>query len=92
MARREWDDARDALQQALTITRAIGNPTQLWKTHLALGRFYDERKNRDAAHEAYRAAREVLAGTRSRLRDEWLLASFAAAVSIRDIYTLSAPR
>jgi tetratricopeptide (TPR) repeat protein len=92
MARREWDDARDALQQALTITRAIGNPTQLWKTHLALGRFYDERKNRDAAHEAYRAAREVLDGTRSRLRDERLLASFAAAASIRDIYTLSAPR
>ncbi|MFQ5974406.1 MAG: hypothetical protein ACE5Q3_18950, partial [Alphaproteobacteria bacterium] len=39
-ARRDWDAAERALAQALAVARATGNPPQLWKTHVALGRFH----------------------------------------------------
>src|SRR5262249_35754347 len=35
-ARRQFEEAENALGQALTIAQVIGNPTQLWKTHRAL--------------------------------------------------------
>jgi hypothetical protein len=40
LARRQWDEAEGWLQQTLTLAQTVGNPTQLWKTHLALGRLY----------------------------------------------------
>lgn len=92
LARRRWDDANTALQQALTFARIIGNPTQIWKTYAAIGRLYEERQQPDAAHPAYIAARKALDGIKYRLHDERLRASFDAAPSIQDIYKLSTPR
>jgi class 3 adenylate cyclase/tetratricopeptide (TPR) repeat protein len=92
LARHRWDDADTALQRALTFAKMTGNPTQIWKTHAAIGRLYEERHQPDAAHAAYAAARNVLDGITYRLRDERLRASFDASSSIQDIYRLSAPR
>src|ERR671925_750815 len=59
LARRQWDEAEGVLRQALTIAQAIGNPTQLWRTHLALGRLYDATQKPERAQQAYQSAREV---------------------------------
>ena len=91
-ARRHWDDAASALQQALTLARGIGNPTQIWKTHAALGRLHAERQEPDAAHAAYLSARKIIDGIKNRLRDERLRASLDASASIQSAYTLGAPR
>ena len=90
--RRQWDEAETALREALKIAEAIGNPTQLWKTHAALGRLYGERKNPDAAWQAYHAARLVIDGIRHRLQNPHLRASLDAAPTIQRVYQLSAPR
>ncbi len=39
--RRRWDEAEQALREAVTIPQAIGNPGQLWRTHAALGSLHD---------------------------------------------------
>jgi hypothetical protein len=60
VARQRWDDARTALDQALAIASQIGNPTQLWKTQLALGHLLKENGHVDQARQAYSAARDVI--------------------------------
>ena len=90
--RRQWDEAEVALREALAIAQTISNPTQLWKTHAALGRLHAERKNPDAAWQAYHAARALIDGIKSRLQDARLRASLDAAPAIQRVYQLSAPR
>ncbi|MBI4641566.1 MAG: hypothetical protein HY731_12780, partial [Candidatus Tectomicrobia bacterium] len=89
LARRQWDEAEGALRQALTMAQVIGNPTQLWKTHAALGRFYAEGKRQEAARQAYQAAREVIEGMKSRFQNPELRASLENFSLIRQVYELS---
>jgi len=91
LARRERDEGGAALRQALTIAQAIDNPTQLWKTHFALGRLHSETKKPELARQAYRAAREVIDGIKARLQNPGLRASLESAPLIRQVYDLSAP-
>jgi tetratricopeptide (TPR) repeat protein len=51
LVRMQWDEAEGVLRQALTIAEAIGNPTQLWKTHLTLGRLYNATKKPEQARQ-----------------------------------------
>ena len=37
---RRWDEAHQALNEALVIAKTIGNPTQLWQTYAALGHYH----------------------------------------------------
>lgn len=92
LAERRWDDSLHALQQAMTFARRTGNPTQIWKTHVALGRWNEARRRPDAAYSAYVEARKVLDGISNRLHDERLRTSFDTSPSIQQIYKLSAPR
>jgi tetratricopeptide (TPR) repeat protein len=62
MARLHREDAEEALRKALGFARRVGNPTQLWKTHLALGRLYRETRRQQPARSSYVAARKVLDG------------------------------
>ena len=78
-ARRQWDNAEGALQQALAIAQAIGNPTQLWKTQGALGGLYDAFGKKEAGRAAYRAARDVIERVKSGLRNPALLATLSEA-------------
>jgi tetratricopeptide (TPR) repeat protein len=36
----DWEEAEEFLRRALGFAEHIGNPTQLWKTHLVLGQLY----------------------------------------------------
>jgi class 3 adenylate cyclase/tetratricopeptide (TPR) repeat protein len=90
-ARRMWEEADRALREALAAAEFIGNPTQLWKTHVALGELHSERKTPDAARQAYEAARTVIERTTSGLQSPALRASLERAPLIRRVYGLTVP-
>jgi hypothetical protein len=46
----------------------------------------------DDAHAAFQAARDVIEGIKRGLRDPKLGASLEAALSVREVYELGAPR
>jgi class 3 adenylate cyclase len=89
-ARRKWDEAENEFRQALTVAETIGNPTQLWKSHFALGQLYTDTKKPDLAQPAFQAAREVIDRVKASLRNPGLRASLEAAPMIREIYHMSA--
>ncbi len=90
LARRQWDEAKKSLGQALTIAQVIRNPTQLWKTHAVLGRLHAERKNAESSLREYRAAREVIDRMKASIQTPGLRASLEAAPMLQKIYELGA--
>ena len=68
LARHQRDEAATWLRQALTQAQTLRNPTQLWKTHVALGRFQKAARRPAQAQQAYLAARQVLAQVQTRLQ------------------------
>jgi class 3 adenylate cyclase/tetratricopeptide (TPR) repeat protein len=89
LARRQWNEAEEALRQALTIAQAIGNPSQLWKTHLAFGRLYTETKKLEAARQAHHTAREVIDRIKASLQNPGLRMSLENSPVIQRVYDLS---
>jgi class 3 adenylate cyclase/tetratricopeptide (TPR) repeat protein len=90
LARRQWDEAERAFEQALTMAQIIGNPTQLWKTHLAYGRLHTATRKPEMAQQAYGAACEVIERVKGSLRDPGLRASLESAPLTRHVYDLCA--
>jgi hypothetical protein len=90
LAHSQWDEAERALQQALSIAQAVGNPTQLWRTHLVYGQLYTAIRKPEMAQQAYGAARDVLERVKSSLRDPGLRASLEASPLMRRINDLCA--
>jgi class 3 adenylate cyclase/tetratricopeptide (TPR) repeat protein len=88
---RHWDQAVRALGEAMTTARGVGNPTQLWKTHVALGRLPSATGRRREAAESYRSAREILERMKLGLRDEALGSSLERSPVFREVYDLSGP-
>jgi tetratricopeptide (TPR) repeat protein len=77
LARQQRDEAEGWLRQALALAQVVGNPTQLWKTHLALGRLHAENQHPEQERQEYGAAREVLDRLREGLQEPGLRASLA---------------
>jgi class 3 adenylate cyclase/tetratricopeptide (TPR) repeat protein/ribosomal protein L40E len=90
LVRRQWDEAENALRQAMTVAQAIGNPTQLWKSYLSLGRLYTEKKKPELAEQAFKAAREVIDRIKGSIQHPGLRASLENAPMIQRIYEQSA--
>jgi class 3 adenylate cyclase/tetratricopeptide (TPR) repeat protein len=88
LIRHQWDEAESMLRQGLSIAEAIGNPTQLWKTHLALGQLHTKTKKVGEAQRAYRAARDVLDRMKANVQNPRLHASLESSPLIRHIYEL----
>ena len=86
LSRHQWDEAESMLRQGLSIAEAIGNPTQLWKTHFALGQLHTETKKVEPARGAYRAARDVIDRMKASLQNPGLRASLENSPLIRRIY------
>ncbi len=82
-AARRWDEAREALGEALVLAKAIGNPTQLWRTHVAVGRYHTLRGEADAARGAYAAARAVVDDVLASLSAPRLRASLENLPAVR---------
>jgi tetratricopeptide (TPR) repeat protein len=89
LMRRQFDEAENALQTGFAIALAIGNPTQLWKTHVALGRLYSQGKKPEQAEQAFNAARGVIERVKANLRNAELRASLENAPMIQKIYALA---
>jgi tetratricopeptide (TPR) repeat protein len=85
MAARRWDEAHTALNEALTVATTIGNPTQLWRTHAALGDFHAARGDKDAAQRAYAAARGVVDRMLAALPTPGLRAALESLPAVRDL-------
>ena len=88
-ARKQWKEAEQHFVQALEIARAIGNPPQLWNTHLAFGRLYEESGRSELASKAYDSARRVIDKVQTSLRNEDLRASFERAAFVQKIRSLT---
>jgi class 3 adenylate cyclase/tetratricopeptide (TPR) repeat protein len=61
-ARLRSEEAEEAFRKSLTYAKRVGNPTQLWKTHLALGLLHRDARRTDPARASFAAAREVIDG------------------------------
>jgi tetratricopeptide (TPR) repeat protein len=89
-ARRQWDDSEIAYRRALSIAQAIRNPTQLWKTHLALGQYYRRRKQPEQAQQSLRAARDVIDQVLSSLQTPGLRQSLQSYPLVQRVVELNA--
>jgi adenylate cyclase len=85
VARQEWEEAEEALRKALSFAKRIGNPTQLWKTHLALGQLYHDTRRIDAARSSFAAARKVIDGIGQSLQTPELKQGFERSPLIRAV-------
>jgi len=88
-ARRMWEDAHRALHEALAVAEFLGNPTQPWKTHMAIGGLHSELKTPEAAQQAYEAVRNAIEQIKSRLHNPGLRTSLESAPLIRRVYELA---
>jgi predicted ATPase len=84
--RKQYTEAEAAFRKALNIAIFISNPTQLWKTHLSMGRFYGETGKQEDAQLSYRAARDVIDQIKSSLQNSDLRSNFENSTMIRKIY------
>jgi tetratricopeptide (TPR) repeat protein len=91
LMRKDWDEADDALQRALTIAEGIRQPRQTWVSHLALGRLRAAQGRRDEARQRYRTARAVVTGLRERTHDPGVLTGLTMAPVIRELEELARP-
>jgi len=91
LARRHWDDAEDALRQALVVAQSIDNPSQLWKTHVALGRLGAERQRPELVRHAWQAARDAVDRVNEKLCHPGLRATFASSPLIRQVLGFEPP-
>ncbi len=66
-----------------------GNPTQLWKTHAAIGRLHAAAGRAERARHSYQSARDVVDRVVRELRTPELRASLESAASTRELSDLS---
>jgi transcriptional regulator with AAA-type ATPase domain/tetratricopeptide (TPR) repeat protein len=75
-AERDWDAAEQHLRTSRDLALPLGNPVQLWKSELALGRCLQDAGRVDDARQAFQRACSVMQRVRERLRDERLRQAF----------------
>ncbi len=78
--------AEAAFQKALSIAQFISNPTQLWKTHLAVGKLYAEQGETDKSQKSFRSAREVIDGLKSGLQNQDLRVGLENSILVGEVY------
>ncbi len=84
-ARQHWEEAEECLRRALGFAERIGNPTQLWKTHLAVGQLYRDTRRIDPARASLAAARAVIVDIGRSLQTPELKEGFARSALIREV-------
>ncbi|MDQ4131243.1 MAG: tetratricopeptide repeat protein, partial [Actinomycetota bacterium] len=79
LAQGKLDEAEGEFHAALGVAQQIGNPTQLWKTHGALGRLHAAQGRAKDAGDAYGQALAVIEGVAAGVHDEGLRAALLAS-------------
>jgi tetratricopeptide (TPR) repeat protein len=85
LSQRQRDEAETWLRQALLLARSVGNPPQLWKTYLAMGRLHTETKRPELARESYQGARDVIYRIKVTLQNVDLLRSLEQSPLTQEI-------
>ena len=86
LAKRDaYDLAEAKLREALSKLKEVGNPKQLWITHIALARLYEKMNRPDLEREQWQAAASVINSTADDLEDEELRTTFINAKPVREI-------
>jgi tetratricopeptide (TPR) repeat protein len=84
-AARRWDEAHEALNEAVAVAKMIGNPTELWRTYASLGHYHAKRGQKDAAQAAYRSARATIDGILTGLSPSRLRGSLESLPVVRQL-------
>jgi class 3 adenylate cyclase/tetratricopeptide (TPR) repeat protein len=79
------DLAEAKLLAGLAKLEEVGNPKQIWMTHVALARLYEKMGRPDLERERWQAAHSIIASTANGLQDERLRDTFVNAAPIREI-------
>lgn len=88
LAQHDHDEAGRWFQQALSLAQSVGNPTQLWQTHLAWGRLHSAMRHGEKAKQAYQAAQAVIDQARTKIRTPELRANLARSPLMQRVYDL----
>jgi tetratricopeptide (TPR) repeat protein len=59
-AQGRFDEAKTELHQTLKLAEHLGNPTQIWKTHQALGKLFHDQGKIDQSVEQYGSALKLV--------------------------------
>jgi tetratricopeptide (TPR) repeat protein len=85
-AQGKFDEAQNELQQALKMAEQLGNPTQLWKTHQALGGLFFKQGKNDHASAKYLNTIKIVQGIAEKLTDPELKEGFLHSEPIREVF------
>jgi DNA-binding NtrC family response regulator/tetratricopeptide (TPR) repeat protein len=79
-------EAEAPIREALAMAKAIGNPTQLWKTHVSCQHFYRRLGQIDAADAAHAAALAITERIRASLPDPAAQKIYESSPLLRPVY------
>jgi len=85
-ARLHCEEAEDCLRTAMGYAHRLRNPTQLWKTHLALGQLHCDTGRGDVARSSFAATRRIIGDVGRRLETPGLKEGFECSPLIRDVH------
>jgi class 3 adenylate cyclase/tetratricopeptide (TPR) repeat protein len=83
--RSAYDFAEDNFKAALSKLREIGNPKQIWVTHVALARMYAKMKRPDLEREQWQTAAAEIQATADGLKNLRTQELFIQAAPVREI-------
>ena len=78
-------EAESGLLQTLKLAEQLGNPTQIWKTHQALGKLFHNQGKIDQAVEQYGSALKIVETIGEGLTDPKLKEGFLQSETIQEV-------
>ena len=87
LTQNQLNEAEQELITALEVARQVGNPPQLWQTHVALGDLRHARGSADEAYQSYADALIVVDEVASSLKDLSIRNTFLNSDHIQGIHS-----
>ena len=79
------EEAQAALYKAITFSKEIDNPSQLWKTYQAFGELYEAKRDGQQARTAYGQAIQLIEDTAGRLQDPAIKQTFLSSRTVLEL-------
>ncbi|MFQ5484159.1 MAG: adenylate/guanylate cyclase domain-containing protein, partial [Desulfobacterales bacterium] len=80
-----YEQAEDKLKAGLTKLEKVGNPKQLWLTHIALAKLYEKMNRHDLERKHWQEAASIIKSTADDLKDKELRTTFINAKPVQEI-------